>query len=136
MPSFNYETSAKLTEKQKQALQTVKNIVLAFYDDDKKKQRTWTKLRELTRLSSGALSKHLRELVKQGVVKGEVKINDKNNMQVFYEYTEEFFVVEGKEDSTLIPAGRVYSDKKRIIGVQWGYMKKGKSGRRYFVKQQ
>ena len=46
-------------------------------------------------LSSGALSEFIKELVRQGVVKGEAKLNEKNRLQTFYAYTEKSFYMKG-----------------------------------------
>jgi len=117
-------------------LSTIKKIIEAFYDDKcQKVWRTWVDLKQTSGLSSGALSKHIKELVRQEVVKGEVKVNEKNRLKVFYTYTEKAFHIKGKEKPSLSPCCRIYIDKKTNKKYwQWGFLKKGKGKKRYFVE--
>jgi hypothetical protein len=78
-------------------------------------------------LSSGALSKHLRELVSQGVVKRKIIINEKNSMREVYEYTEKFLVVRGKQPQAVeTDVLRVFHIDKKTSIAQWGYTKKAR----------
>ncbi|MGA2308746.1 MAG: hypothetical protein ABSG57_04250 [Candidatus Bathyarchaeia archaeon] len=127
MPLIGTECEGKLTEKQQQALRTKEKIIRAFYDENEKKHRSWSELKSLTKLSSGALSKHLRELVSQGVVKRKIIINEKNSMREVYEYTEKFLVVRGKQPQAVeTDVLRVFHIDKKTSIAQWGYTKKAR----------
>lgn len=134
---INEIVEGKLTRKQQQALETTENVIRAFYDTENKKiSRTWNDLLEITGLSKGALSKHLKELVRQDVVKGVVKTH-KNRLTIFYVYTKKVFRIKGKTLPEEIPGNvcRIWFNDKGIKGWQWGYMKKSKGGHKYFVAE-
>lgn len=123
-------TEGKLTKKQKQSIEIVETILLALIEHE---PLDWKRLLEKTKpLSKGALHKWLVELVHQGVVKGEVKIVN-NRLIPFYKYTRKPFWIEGKEEIHPREVCRFYLTEKGVVGYEWGYLKKGKGGSRYFV---
>jgi hypothetical protein len=132
---FSVVEHNKLTKKQEIALNSKINIVSAFYDADGtgKHTRTWGQLKELTGLSSGALSKHLKELLLDNVicrhknwqpVRGKTGVHPTSS----YEITGKSIEVEGKQSQTLEDDCRIYMIDKRIVGYQVGYLKKGFGG--------
>jgi len=136
MVLINEIVEGGLSKKQHQALETKDVIIRAFYDtQNERTPRTWNALLEITGLSRGALSKHLKELVRQGVVEGYVKVYH-DRLTTFYEYTEKFFRLKGK-----IPPGEIRGNVCQIefrpdgLYAKWGHMKKGKHGSTYFVAE-
>jgi DNA-binding Lrp family transcriptional regulator len=130
---INVSTEGKLTKKQEQALRTIETIIRAFYNDKSEKQeRTRNELKQVTKLSSGVLSKHIKELICQGVIKGTVKIIQ-NRQTICYEYTENFIEIKGKRPQSMIDTCRITFNHKGIVGYQWGYLKKGRGGAEYFI---
>jgi DNA-binding Lrp family transcriptional regulator len=133
---FTYGIKGKLTKKQEQALKTMKEISYAFYDEkDNKHQRTMKELKQITGLSSGVLSKHVRELVKQDVIRGTIKVQN-NRLTAFFEYNDRAAVkLEGKKPEKIKEAARIYmSDKERIV--QLGHLVKGKGKSQRFIPVQ
>jgi DNA-binding Lrp family transcriptional regulator len=137
MSLFSYIIHGELTGKHKQALQTIDDILRAFYNEKHEKEpRKWNDLMKITGLSNAVLSKHLRELIRQGVVKGEVRVPE-NKMEIFYEYTGKAYIVEGQEPK-LKEVTRIWFDKmgkEGAVKVEQGFLKKGKGGSRYFVEE-
>ena len=134
---INEIVEGKLTKKQKQSLESIEDIMRSFYNNkNKKTQRTWNDLKRVTMLSSGALSKHLKELVRQGVVKGIVRVHE-NRLTIFFEYTEKVFRIKGKILPEEIPGNvcRIWFNDKGIADYEWGYMKKAKGGNKYFAAE-
>lgn len=125
-------TRGKLTQKQKKSFGIIQKILFALI---KEEPLDWTGLLEKTRLAKGTLDKWLKELVRQSVVKGEVRVVN-NRLIPFYTYNRKPFFMEGKEETSVEEACRVYfSDKEGIVGYQWGFLKKGKGKSRYFVPE-
>jgi hypothetical protein len=137
MSLFGYIIQGELTGKDKQRLETIDDILRAFYNGKHEKiPRKWNDLLAITGLSNAVLSKHLRELIRQGVVKGEVKAPE-NTMEIFYEYTGKSYVVKGRTPK-LKEVTRIHFDKKGkdgIVKIEQGFLKKGKGKSRYFVKE-
>jgi hypothetical protein len=122
-------TRGKPTKKQEQKTETIKKIIMAFYIDDKKEHRTWAQLKTLTKLSNGALSKYIRELVEKDLVKCERKVIN-GRLQTLYEYRQKGFEIVGKPYGLLKagrPPKRVLDEtkrKKKVVGRSWGIVKK------------
>ena len=144
---INEVIEGELTRKQKQRLETIYDILRAFYNErNEKTPRTWNDLTRITRLSSGTLSKYLKELVRQGVVRGiigihkeekekdgEIKIRER--LIPFYEYTEGFLSIKGKKRTAeKIPGNvcRIWFNDKGIAKYELGSIRK-KYGKQYFV---
>jgi hypothetical protein len=140
-------------------LATIKKIVNAFYDKDKGAHmcfpRTWGNIKRLTGLSAGVLSKHMRTLINQDVVKVEKKLGEDGKLKTFYTYTRKAFTIEGKIGQTevgkvpvetgegtievytfvpkegskqpsTVPAARVHFDRSVVKDVEWGYSRRGR----------
>jgi len=101
---FGIIEEGELTKKQRQALDSTLSVVSACYEDDgiTKKGRTWGELMRITGLSRGALSKHLKRLIVQGVIKPKV---NENNLRIFYEVTGNGITVKGR---TLDRSRKIY----------------------------
>lgn len=85
-------------------------------------------IKQLTGLSKGILSKHIRELVKQGVIKGEVRVAN-NKLTMFFTATGKPYVTEGKIED--IDADVIYVDPDYpSIIYERASMKKLKGGKR------
>lgn len=143
MAMITTEVKGELTTKQKQKLKTIEKIITAFYDEKyEKTSRMWGDLKKITKLSSGILSDYVKELVRQNVIKGYVRVYE-NRLRMFFEYTDNPFVIEGripKSDGAI--RIRFVKKKGKIVGYERGHMKKGKYSRkekkyvRYFVKEE
>jgi DNA-binding Lrp family transcriptional regulator len=102
---------------------------LAFYTDDKKEFKTWAKLKEITKLSNGTLSKYIKELIEEEVVRGEVKVVN-NRLETLYEYTQKGVRMTGKPYrfwKSGRPQKRLADERKRkkkIIGRIWKSVEK------------
>jgi DNA-binding Lrp family transcriptional regulator len=110
-----------LTKKQEQALNTMITIIDAFYGERENKQmRTWRELEQATGLSTGALSKHLRNLIDQGVIK---------KVPVHYEYTEEPIKIKGEKRLKMQEVTRFYKSRQdpQDILCQPGFLTKPKA---------
>lgn len=93
---FNIE--GELTKKQRETIRIIEKILYAFYNEKQEKQeRTWKDLLRITKLPKGTLHKYLVELVGQGVIKGEVKVEN-NRLTRFFKYTEKFVRIKGKAE--------------------------------------
>lgn len=139
MSIFGYIISGELTGKDKQRLQTIDDILRAFYNEKHEKiPRKWNDLMTITGLSNAVLSKHLRELIWQGVVEGKVKVKGpKAPMEIFYEYTRKSYLIKGRTPK-LEEVTRIWLPKKGKKGeqkIEQGFLKKGKGESRYFVKE-
>lgn len=110
-----------MTTKQRQALNTIQTIIEAFYDEqDNKQTRTWRELQQTAGLSAGALSKHLRDLIGQGVIK---------KVPAHYEYTERPVNIKGKKHRKVQEVIRFYKSRQnpKDIKYQLGYLTKPKA---------
>jgi hypothetical protein len=133
---FSVIVHGKLTKKQQTALNSKKRILNAFYDVDEieKHTRTWKQLKELTELSSGALSKHLKELLLGNVVcrrKSWESVQGKTHVHPIslYEITGKPIEITGKERA-VEEAVRFYQIEKEItVPYQWGHLKRGRGER-------
>lgn len=137
MSLIAYIIHGELTGKDKQRMETIDDILRAFYNEKHEKQpRKWNDLLEITGLSNAALSKHLRELIRQRVVRGEVRVENRDSpMETFYEYTGKAFKITGRTPK-LTEVSRVYHAKGvGVVKIEQGFLKKGKGGSRYFVKE-
>lgn len=87
----------KLTKKQERTIEIVSEVLHAFYNEKQAKQeKTWKELLTIFgKKRKGTLHKWLYELVRQGVVKGEVKAHN-GKLERFFKYTEDFVEIEGK----------------------------------------
>jgi hypothetical protein len=101
-----------LTEKQKQALRTMITIVAAFYEKGKKRTMTWDELLSKTEMSSGALSKHLKELKRQGTLQ---------HIPAHYVCVNNKIYIRGEDHRKL----KLVSRRRNGV-TQMGYLRKGK----------
>jgi hypothetical protein len=130
--SFGITKVGYLTKKQEKTLEEIEKICYLFYDEHKSgqyglTQRTWGELLSLSYVSKGFLSKHLRELISQGVVEKHAKVEFNGKVDIFYTYTEKSFEIHGKApEPSVLDGARVYYDKNKIAAVQWGLFKKRK----------
>jgi hypothetical protein len=148
--SFRSLSVGKLTKKQEKTVTKITRICFAFYEKGNIRPvpRTWNELESKSKVSKGFLSVRLRELISQGVVRAESKVDARGKLCVFYTYTGEVYEIEGKmPEPSSIPAARIYHDKSGIKAVKLGYMKKkrpivrptlkrniGKAKDRYFAE--
>lgn len=81
--------SRKHSRQFKQSMQAKSEILAAFMDaHGNYVKRTWNELYEKSRLSKGRFSIHFRELLANGLVKGEVVIDPKTKRMLnIFEYT-------------------------------------------------
>jgi DNA-binding Lrp family transcriptional regulator len=110
----------ELTKKQEQALATMKTIVNACSE----KPMSVKQLKQATKLSASALSKHLRELIRQGVIKGKVVLNEANRMEdVFTHNPSAALKMKGKKPQSVEETFRIYvpKDRKQRRFIQHGY---------------
>lgn len=113
---FSYFGSPeRLTGKGKQGFNTVRQIICALYDEKNNKQKlTIGEIRQKTGLSKSVLSKHIKELVKQEVIRGtiEVRKSDKSErLEAVYEHNEKImYKLKGKKVSVPEEAVRFYYD--------------------------
>jgi DNA-binding transcriptional ArsR family regulator len=130
---FSYEIKGKLTEKQETGLKSMRRIAYAFYDEkNKKHQRTREELKEITGLAASTLSKHLIELVKQGVIKGTVRVRD-NRLTDIFEYNDRVFVkLDGAKSEKIREGMRFFITDKEIF-FQRGFFAKGKGKSQRFI---
>jgi len=139
-----YSVEDELSGKQKQRLQTIEKIVGAFYDENfEKRALTRKQLVELTGLSRVTLWKYMKELIRQGVIRGEVKVID-DSMEIIYEYTEKGYEIKGRTPK-IVDAARIKDEvvsvdeetRERTIKrtITPGILKVGKGGVRYFVER-
>lgn len=131
--SFAYGWKGELTKKQEETVEKVRRICFSFYDKSKKGHvpRQWNELVSIPNVSRGFLSKYLRELISQGVVNVERKLDEKGRLATFYTYTGESYQIEGKKpEPPVLDAARIYYDKKGIQAVTWGYSKLGKPAKK------
>lgn len=130
MVQFNVAAKGKLSKKQEQALKTKEKIVRAFYDKDGvyTQRRTWKELKRLSKLSSGAVSKHLKDLVKQEMVVGKVIIDEKGSMKTVFEYNPDKCLDVKGDDRR-----EVYTERNDVVridksiqpyGATWGHYKR------------
>jgi DNA-binding MarR family transcriptional regulator len=130
--SFGITKVGYLTKKQEKTLEEIEKMCHLFYEEDKSgryglTQRTWGELLSLSHVSKGFLSKHLRELISQGVVEKKVNMEPDGKVNIFYTYTEKSFEIHGKApDPSVLDGARVYYDKNKIAEVEWGLFKKRK----------
>ena len=120
MAEFIWTVRGKLTKKQKQALNTMETITRAFYDEQyNNRRRTWRELKQMTGLSNGALSKHLKELIDQHVVRRVPAVT-------YYEYTGESVCIKGKKRQKMQEVTRFYKSRQnpKDIRYQEGYLTK------------
>lgn len=127
--AFLFKHSGTLTKKQLQKIKTMGTIVESLYDEQA--NCIWRTVLEITRatgLSRGVLSRHIRELVKQGVIKGEVRVAG-DRLTMFFAATGKPYVTEGKIED--IDADVIYTnpDYPSII-YERATMKKLKGGKR------
>lgn len=137
MSGISIITEGELTPKQRQSMEIVEDILFALMEHE---SLDWKRLLEKTKpLSKGALHRWLVELVQQGVVKGEVKAvktEKGKRLTPFYTYTHEPFFMKGKKETQMKEVTRLFlSEKGKIVGLQQGYLKKGKGGTHYFVPE-
>lgn len=124
MAEFIWTVEGKLTKKQEQALNTMEIIAKAFYDEQyNKRRRTWRELKRMTGLSDGAISKHLKELIRQGVVKRVFAVTH-------YEYTGESVDIKGKKRQKMVEGARFYKNMRDSKDIQYqeGHFTKPKAG--------
>ena len=110
---FNLNLEGIPSKKQLESLNIVVTLVTAFYtEEDGKQPRTWGFLLEAltkklgkpkTQPQKKTLHKYLVELIRQGIVRGEVKAVD-NRLVTFFEYTEALFHLKGKKRLSIKPA--------------------------------
>lgn len=115
MLPFAFIEEGELTKKQRQKEDTIRCIMTALNNHV---DMTWTELIEASQLSKSILHKHLIEMIKQGVVKGTVKVkkdkNDKNDrLKTVYEYTGKAFKITGKPRK-VEAAVRIVHTKKNV----------------------
>ena len=132
MAAILIQTEGKLTKKQEKSMEIVRKIILVLI---KEEPLDWKRLLEKKVCSKGALDKWLKELIRQNVVEGKIRVVN-NRFIPFFTYTRKFFFMKGKEETSVREACRVwFSEKKGIVGYQWGYLKKGRGNSRYFVPE-
>jgi hypothetical protein len=132
--SFAWGYTGELTKKQEQTLENVKKMCRSFYDKTKKMNvpRKWNELVSCADVSRGFLSKHLRELVKQGIIEVETKLDSEGRLTTFYSYTGKSYHIEGKKpEPSVLEAARIFYDKQGIQAVIPGYSKRGKPRKKY-----
>jgi len=134
MSVFKWATviEGELTKKQKQALATMKKIMKACDE----KSMNMKELKRATKLSTGALSEHLRELIRQGVIGGRVVVNKANRMEdVFTHNPSAALKMKGKKPQPVVETirFRIPKDKEKPRLMQHGYTRKVKGGRKRFV---
>lgn len=103
----------KLTKKQERTVEIITEVLYAFYDEKQEKQeRTWKELLAIFgKKRKGTLHKHLVELIRQGVVKGEIKAQN-GKLENFFKYTEKAVEIEGKapireKEALFVPKDKV-----------------------------
>jgi hypothetical protein len=135
MPLLSWTEIGELTEKQKQRLATIQKILSAFFNEKEERiALTWAQLKQITKISQPALSKYMKELVAQNVIKGQSKV-DNERLKVFYEYDgKQSFEIKGKKQVKVIETARIFHSEKGIEAVKWGYLKKGKGKKFYFTE--
>lgn len=129
------EIKGELTKKQEQALATMKKIMEACDE----KLMNMKELKRATKLSASALSKHLRELIRQGVIKGNVVVNKANRMENVFTYNPSAILkMKGKKPQ---PAEEVFryalpkDREERRLFVQHGYIRRVKNRTPYPSKK-
>lgn len=98
--SFIWTIEGELSEKQKQAFETITKICYTFYDSSKKAfvPRTWGEIEILAGIAKSTLSKYMmKKLVPQGVVKKEKRLDAQGRLKTFYEYTRKPYHFEEKK---------------------------------------
>ena len=131
--SFGYGWKGELTKKQEQTIEKIRRICFSFYDKSKKAHvpRKWNELVSIPNLSRGFLSKYLRELISQGVVNVERKLDNEGRLATYYTYTGLSYQIEGKKpEPPVLDAARIYYNKKGIQAVIPGYSKRGKPAKK------
>jgi predicted ArsR family transcriptional regulator len=131
--SFKIGYEGELTKKQEETVAGIRRICFSFYDKSKKAHvpRKWDELVSIPNVSRGFLSKHLRELISQGVVNVERKLDEEGRLATFYTYTGASYQIKGKKpEPPVLDAARIYYDKKGIQAVTWGYSKLGRSAKK------
>lgn len=128
--TFAISQNGELTKKQEETVAKIRMICLSFYERGNLKpvQRTWTELKSRSKVSKAFLSMRLHELIKQGVIKKESKVDPSGKVMIFYTYTEEYYKIDGKRlERSILPGARIYYDKSKAGTevVQWGYFKSG-----------
>lgn len=154
---FTHHIKNILTKKQEQTLQTVHRIGSSFLDKSSKSLvwRTQSEISKYSNLSKASVSNYLPELVRQGVVKGEIRVDETGRLTPYYIYTGKCYEIigkiceneikeirkkdgthqyafapkEGSKQPSAIPAARLEVDDNGIF-VQWGVSKRGKPRRK------
>ena len=122
MSVFRWATviEGELTKKQEQAVATMETIAKACDG----KSMNMKELKRATKLSAGALSEHLRELVSQGVIEGRVVLNKANRMEdAFTHNPSAALKMKGKKPQSVEETFRicVTKDRKQRRFIQHGY---------------
>jgi hypothetical protein len=133
------EIEGKLTKKQEQSVKLMEAIITSFYDEQyRKKPRTWSELKNLSKLSSAALSKYLGMLTQQGVVKREVIINSQNRERRAYVHDSKKPIVMKGKAYTAIDVCSFYFPKGRanpLTVFQYGSFQRGKRKYPYGIER-
>lgn len=135
MSGFGVATAVEgeLNKKQEQALATMKRICKACDG----RELTFKQLKEVTKLSMGVLSKHLRELIRQKTIEGKVRVNEKGKLEMVFIYdhsTSHAITMKGKKPQPVEETSRIYmpKDKKKPLLIQHGYTKNVKGKKKGF----
>ena len=154
---FTHHVRNILTKKQEQTLQTVEKICSSFLDKPSKSLvwRTQSEISKYSNLSKASVSNYLSELVRQGVVKGEIRVDETGRLTPYYIYTGKCYEIigkigeneiketrkkdgthqyafapkEGSKQPSAIPTARIVYDDNGI-SAQWGVSKRGKPRRK------
>jgi hypothetical protein len=134
-------TEGELTKKQEQALATMKKIMKACDG----KSMNMKELKLATKLSASALSKHLRELIHQGVIEGKVVVSEASSEascmrrkllpmeNVFMRNPNVALKMKGKKPQPVVETIQFHIPKGEPRRIWHGYTRKVKGGRKRFV---
>ena len=106
------------------------NILSAFLDDKGEHvKRTWKEAYNRSRLRKSRFSVRFRDLVKKGVIRGTVIVDEKDRLISIYEFVNPLISMIGETKDTI---KLTIDEHKNIIEVVAGEMVKSGKGSTYF----
>lgn len=105
-------------------------ILRAFFNDKEERvKRTWKEAYDRSHLRKSRFSIHFRELVKKGVIRGTVIVDEKDRLISIYEFVNPLISMIGETKDTI---KLTIDEHKNIIKVVAGEMVRSGKGSTYF----